>query len=90
MNNIRYFLLLAAPAILLASGGSGGPTDIIPRAINLTICNAILYFCEAGAEKQFYIGRKENIAQKLDSIQMKLRESNSKKELNWKVKANSL
>ena len=80
MNNIRYLLLLAAPAILLASGGSGGPTDIIPRAINFTIFAAILYYFVAGAAKQFYFGRKENIAQKLDSIQMKLKESNSKKE----------
>jgi len=80
MNNIRYLLLLAAPAILLASGGSGGPTDIIPRAINFTIFAAILYYFVAGAAKQFYFGRKDAIAQKLDSIQMKLRESNSKKE----------
>lgn len=80
MNNIRYFLLLVAPAILLASGGSGGPTDIVPRAINFTIFVVILYYFVAGAAKQFYLERKESIAQKLDSIQMKLRESNNKKE----------
>lgn len=80
MKTIRYFLVLAFPMILMASGEASGPTDIIPRSINFLLFAGILYYFVAGAAKEFYFGRKDGIAQKLDSIQAKLRESNSKKE----------
>jgi F-type H+-transporting ATPase subunit b len=76
-----YLLFIAVPALLLASDApSGGPTDIIPRTVNFLIFAGIMYYLVAGAAKNFYFGRKESIATKLDSIQMKLKESNSKKE----------
>lgn len=79
---IRYFLFILAPVLLLASGGEGsGTTDIIPRTINFLIFAAILYYLIAQPAKEFYLGRKGDIANRLDSIQVKLRESNSKKEL---------
>ena len=79
---INYFLLLLAPMALLASGGeSGGSTDIFPRAVNFLIFAAIMYYYVADAAKQWYVGRKNEIATKLDSIQIKLKESNSKKEI---------
>lgn len=78
---IRYFLFILAPVLLLASGGEGsGTTDIIPRTINFLIFAAILYYLIAQPAKEFYLGRKGDIANRLDSIQVKLRESNSKKE----------
>lgn len=78
---LKYFLVLIAPIILLASGGeSGGSTDIIPRTLNFLIFAAILYYYVADAAKQWYFGRKNEIANKLDSIQVKLKESHSKKE----------
>jgi len=79
---IRYFLLILAPVLLLASGAQGsGVTDIIPRTINFLIFAAILYYLIAQPAKEFYLGRKGDIANRLDSIQVKLRESNSKKEI---------
>ncbi len=79
---MNYFLLLLAPIALLASGGeSGGSTDILPRTINFLIFAAIMYYYVADAAKQWYVGRKTEIATKLDSIQVKLKESNSKKEI---------
>jgi F-type H+-transporting ATPase subunit b len=79
---INYFLLLLAPIALLANGGeSGGHTDIVPRTLNFLIFAAILYYFVADAAKQWYLGRKNEIASKLDSIQVKLKESNSKKEI---------
>lgn len=79
---MKYFLLIMAPVLLLASGGEGsGTTDIIPRTINFLIFAAILYYLIAEPAKQFYLGRKGDIANKLDSIQVKLRESHGKKEL---------
>ncbi len=79
---IRYFLLMLAPVLLLASGAhESGTTDIIPRTINFLIFAAILYYLIAQPAKEFYLGRKGDIANRLDSIQVKLRESNSKKEI---------
>jgi F-type H+-transporting ATPase subunit b len=79
---MNYFLLLLAPIALLAnSGESGGSTDILPRTINFLIFAAIMYYYVADAAKQWYVGRKTEIATKLDSIQVKLKESNSKKEI---------
>lgn len=79
---IKYFLLILAPALLFASGGGGGgETDIFPRAVNFFIFAAILYYLVAAPAKQFYLGRKADIAGQLDSIQVKLRESHGKKDL---------
>ncbi len=81
MNILRYSFILLLPAILFASAGaSGGHTDIIPRTVNFLIFAGILYYLVAGAAKEFYFGRKDRIAQQLDSIQNKLKESNAKKE----------
>lgn len=66
---------------LMASGGEGhGGTDIFPRTLNFLIFAAILYYYVADSAKQWYLGRKNDIAAKLDSIQVKLKESNAKKE----------
>jgi len=79
---MNYFLLLLAPIALFANGGeSDGSTDILPRTINFLIFAAIMYYYVADAAKQWYVGRKNEIATKLDSIQVKLKESNSKKEI---------
>ncbi len=79
MNYI--ILLFLAPIALFANAGeSDGASDIIPRTINFLIFAAIMYYYVADAAKQWYCGRKNEIATKLDSIQVKLKESNSKKE----------
>ena len=60
---INYFLLLLAPIALFASGGEGGgSTDIIPRTINFLIFAAIMYYYVADAAKEWYLGRKKEIA----------------------------
>ena len=78
-----FFTILAmAPIALLASGGeSSGATDIFPRTLNFLIFAAIMYYYVADSAKQWYLGRKNDIATKLDSIQVKLKESNAKKEI---------
>ncbi|ACZ11548.1 F0F1 ATP synthase subunit B [Sulfurospirillum deleyianum] len=79
---INYFLLLLTPIALLASGGEGsGGTDIFPRTVNFLIFVSIMYYYVANDLKAWYVGRKNEIATKLDSIQVKLKESNSKKEI---------
>jgi F-type H+-transporting ATPase subunit b len=72
---------MSIPALLLASSGAeGGHTDIVPRAINFFIFAAIMYYLLAEPAKTFYLSRRQGIADRLDSIQEKLKESNSAKE----------
>jgi len=79
---IKYYsLLLFFPIALMANTSeTSSVTDIIPRTINFLIFAAILYYYVADAAKKWYFGRKNEIAGKLDSIQVKLKESHSKKE----------
>jgi len=78
---IRYILLLLVPALLLANGGeSGGETDIFPRTINFIIFAAILYYLLADKIKAAYKGRISGIADRLSSIQVKVKESVDAKE----------
>ena len=62
------------PVFVLASGGSG-ETDILPRAVNFIIFASILYYLLADHAKNFYKGRIAGIADRLDSIQRKVKDS---------------
>ncbi len=78
---LRYILLFLTPALLLASGGNeAGGTDIVPRAINFIIFASILYYLLADHAKAAYKGRIAGIADRLDSIQLKVKESIAAKE----------
>lgn len=72
---LRYILLLLSPALLFASGGGNGETDIVPRAINFIIFASIMYYLLADHVKNAYKGRIAGIADRLDSIQTKVKES---------------
>ena len=75
----RYILLLLSPVLLLASSG-GGETDIVPRAINFIIFASIMYYLLADHVKNAYKGRIAGIADRLNSIQVKVKESVTAKE----------
>jgi len=76
---LRYILLLLSPVLLLASSGSG-ETDIVPRAINFIIFASIMYYLLADHVKNAYKGRIAGIADRLNSIQVKVKESVTAKE----------
>lgn len=76
---IRYLLILLVPVLVMANTGSG-ETDIVPRTINFAIFAAILYYLVAKPAKAFYKGRIAGIADKLNSIQVKVKQSIGAKE----------
>ncbi len=79
---IRYFLfILFMPIFLFANESSENSTDIFPRVVNFIIFAAILYYLFADKVKKFFKDRELEIANKLNSIQDKLRESKNEKEL---------
>jgi len=79
---LKYFMLLLLPAVLFASGAAEGEgkTDIVPRVINFVIFASILYYLIAKPLKDYFTGRTTEIADRLTSIQDKLKESKDEKE----------
>jgi len=66
-------ILVTLASFVLASGGSGnGETDIVPRTINFLIFAAIMYYILAEPVKNFFAGRSDDIASKLQQVQEKL------------------
>jgi len=64
-------VLVTLASFVLASSGSEG-TDIIPRTINFLIFVAIMYYILAEPVKNFFSGRSDMIASKLQQVQEKL------------------
>jgi F-type H+-transporting ATPase subunit b len=80
MTIFKYFLLCFAPVAVFAAGNGSGEYDIVPRTVNFAIFAAILYYLLADPLKSMYHQRINRIAESLDSIQQKLKESKAKKE----------
>ncbi len=81
MKKLLYLLFLILPVAIFAAGENGASegTDIIPRTINFLIFAAILYYLAANPIKDFFTGRRSSIADRLNSIQEKLKESAQEK-----------
>ncbi len=89
MKKLALLSLLMVPAILLASGGdaestryfaqTGRETDFWPRVVNFTIFAALLYYLLANPIKNFFKGRKEDIAAQLREIEDKLQAAKDEK-----------
>lgn len=82
MNNKLYMILLMVPTLIYAANGEHGAAqyDIVPRTINFFIFVGILYYLIAEPIKNFFVGRKTGIADRLNSIQEKLKASHKEKE----------
>ncbi len=72
---VFVFLLVLMPVFLFASQEAKEGTDIVYRTINFLIFAAILYYLIADKVKAFFVGRSEEIAKKLSSIQEKVKET---------------
>ena len=68
------------PILLFANESAHEGTDIIARTINFLIFAGILYYLIADKVKAFFIGRTQEIAQKLSSIEAKIEETKKAKE----------
>lgn len=77
---IKFLLILLVPAFLFSAGTPIGETDIFPRTVNFILWVAILYYFLADKIKDMYKGRIKSIADRLDSIQQKVKDSVAAKE----------
>ena len=77
MKKTLYMLFLILPVFVFAAGGEEASkgTDIIPRTINFLIFAGILYYLAANQIKDFFTSRRRSIADRLNSIQEKLKQS---------------
>lgn len=84
MNKI-LLLLLTVSTYALASGGEGG-TDIVQRTVNFALFSGLVWYLVAEPAKNFFVGRSQAIADELQKVQDKLKETaNLKKEATAKV-----
>ena len=73
--------LLMVTGVAFASGGAGtGETDIVARTVNFLIFAGILYYLLADPIKNYFGGRSKSIADELEKVQEKLRDSKRAKE----------
>ncbi len=73
-------ITIALSGYLFGSSGTG-ETDIVWRSINFVIFASILYYLLASPIKNFFQGRSKSIAEDLDRVQERLRESKRQKDL---------
>jgi F-type H+-transporting ATPase subunit b len=66
-------------AVLFANETTGG-TDIVPRTINFLIFVAILWYLVGNKAVSFFRNRKENIANRFQEVENKLKEAKARKE----------
>lgn len=80
MGKIVFALLMGTGYAFAAGGAGAGETDIVERTINFLIFAGILYYLLADPIKNFFTGRTKGIADELEKVQEKLRESKQAKE----------
>ncbi len=80
MSKIVLSLLMVTGVAFAAGGAGTGETDIVERTVNFLIFAGILYYLLADVIKNFFVGRSKGIADELEKVQDKLRESKQAKE----------
>jgi F-type H+-transporting ATPase subunit b len=70
--------LIFSSGILYASEDT--QTDIVPRVVNFLIFASIIYYLLADKIKEFFKNRKDEISAKLESVQVKVKESKKRRE----------
>ena len=78
----HIFIMAMIATVTFASGteAAGVETDIIQRTVNFLIFAGIVYYLIAEPVKGYFTGRTQGIAEELEKVQTRLKESKSAKE----------
>ncbi|OHD83606.1 F0F1 ATP synthase subunit B [Sulfuricurvum sp. RIFCSPLOWO2_12_FULL_43_24] len=80
MSKIIVTVLLLSAYLFGSDAGAEGSTDIVQRTINFLIFAGILFYILAEPVKSYFSGRSTGIADELEKVQERLRESKRLKE----------
>ncbi|AFV97974.1 MULTISPECIES: F0F1 ATP synthase subunit B [unclassified Sulfuricurvum] len=80
MSKIIVTVLLLSAYLFGSDAGAEGSTDIVQRTINFLIFAGILFYILAEPVKSYFNGRSTGIADELEKVQERLRESKRLKE----------
>lgn len=80
MGKIIVTVLTLSAYLFGSDAGAEGSTDIVQRTVNFLIFAGILYYLLASPIKNFFSGRSTGIAEELEKVQERLRESKRLKE----------
>jgi len=80
MGKIIVTVLTLGAYLFGSDVGAEGSTDIVQRTINFLIFAGILFYVLAEPVKSYFAGRSSGIAEELDKVQERLRESKRLKE----------
>jgi len=80
MGKIIVMVLMLGAYLFGSDAGAEGSTDIVQRTVNFLIFAGILYYILAEPVKNYFAGRSAAIADELDKVQERLRESKRLKE----------
>ena len=78
----HIFIMAMIATVTFASGteATGAETDIIQRTVNFLIFAGIVYYLIAEPVKGYFTGRTQGIADELEKVQTRLKESKAAKE----------
>lgn len=80
MSKIIVTVLLLSAYLFGSDAAAEGSTDIVQRTINFLIFAGILFYILAEPVKSYFSGRSSGIADELEKVQERLRESKRLKE----------
>ncbi len=75
MGKIIVTLLMLSAYLFGSDAGAEGSTDIVQRTVNFLIFAGILFYILAEPVKSYFSGRTTGIADELEKVQERLRES---------------
>lgn len=80
MGKIIVTVLMLSAYLFGSDAGAEGSTDIVQRTVNFLIFAGILFYILAEPVKNYFSGRSAGIADELEKVQERLRESKRLKE----------
>ncbi|MBD3806649.1 F0F1 ATP synthase subunit B [Sulfuricurvum sp.] len=81
MGKIVVSMLMLSAFLFGSDAGADGSSDIVSRTVNFLIFTGILFYILAEPVKSYFGGRSAGIAEELNKVQERLRDSKKLKEL---------